>query len=249
MVIPLLEVRNVSKMYGKHRALNNVSLSLYPNEIVSLLGPNGAGKSTLSSIIASLHPATSGEVLINGESIYNDLISYRRMLGFCPQKQNLGSHITVREHLEFAGRFFLLSAQESKQRAEQLIQQLGLVKYEDYDPAALSGGYRQRVLIARALMPSPKLVILDEPTVALDPHIRRQIWDLIKGLKAQGVTILLTTHYLDEAEILSDRICILQAGEIKLIDTPQALMSSYNKARLEDVFIELMNQHMEEEGK
>lgn len=245
MPTPLLDARNISKKYGEHSALDDVSLSLHANEIVSLLGANGAGKSTLSSIIASLHPPTSGDVLFNDTSIYKDLIGYRRMLGFCPQKQNLGSQITVREHLEFAGRLFLMSRNDIKQRTDELIEQFGLSAYTAKNPNVLSGGYKQRVLIARALMSSPKIVILDEPTVALDAHIRRQLWELIKGLKAQGVAVLLTTHYIDEAEVLSDRICVLHNGRVKLVDTPQALMSSYNKQRLEDVFIELVRRHEE----
>lgn len=238
----LIEIRNVSKRYGSHSALEDVSLTIHASEIVCLLGVNGAGKTTLSTIIASLHPPTSGELLFKGVSIYDDIIEYRRNLGFCAQKQNLGSHMTVREHLEYAGRYFLMTREDIKQRADQLVEQFGLEKYISRDPVVLSGGYKQRLLIARSLMHKPKLVILDEPTVALDPHIRRQLWEIIKGLKKDGVSVLLTTHYLDEAEILSDRICLLHAGRVQLIDTPQALMSSYSKERLEDVFLQLIEE-------
>lgn len=238
----MLETKNITKFYGTHAALNDVSLTIHEREIVSLLGVNGAGKTTLSSIIASLHPPTSGQVLFHGVSIYDDIISYRRNLGFCAQKQNLASHMTVREHLEYAGHYFLMSKQEIKTRVDELIALFALEMYVNKDPAILSGGYKQRLLIARSIMHKPALVILDEPTVALDPHIRRQLWEIIKGLKMQGVSVLLTTHYLDEAELLSDRICLLHAGTIKLIDTPQALMSSYNKSSLEDVFLQLINE-------
>jgi ABC-2 type transport system ATP-binding protein len=238
----LIDIRHVSKKYGNYAALTDVSLSINSQEIVSLLGVNGAGKTTLSSIVASLHPATSGDVLFEGKSIYDDVIQYRLNLGFCAQKQNLASHMTVREHLEYAGRYYLMNNAEIKTRADELIHLLELEAYVDEDPAILSGGYKQRVLIARSLMHRPKLVILDEPTVALDPHIRRQLWDIIKGLKEQGASVLLTTHYIDEAEILSDRICVLHAGKVQLIDTPQALMNSYNKSRLEDVFVQLVEE-------
>lgn len=243
MATPLVDVRNVTKKYGSHIALNDVSLALYPNEIVSLLGVNGAGKTTLSSIIASLHPCTSGDVLFQGTSIYDDLIGYRRMLGFCAQKQNLGSQMNVREYLEFAGSYYLMPQALIKQRTDELMEQFGLTEYATKSPTVLSGGYKQRLLIARSLVHSPRLVILDEPTVALDAHIRRQLWELIKSLA--GVTVLLTTHYIDEAEMLSDRICILHGGRIKLIDTPQALMASYEKDRLEDVFVELVDENSE----
>lgn len=243
---PLLQICNVTKQYQSSartvQALQGVSLDIYPGEIVGLLGVNGAGKTTLSSIIASLHPPTSGDVLFHGKSIYNNIIAYRAKLGFCAQKQNLAAHMTVREHLKFAGRYFGMSQHAIKQRVDELMVMFSLTDYMDSNPAELSGGYRQRVLIARAIIHSPELVILDEPTVALDPHIRRHLWEIIRSLKAQGIAVVLTTHYLDEAEILSDRICLLSQGLVKLIETPQMLMSSYNKARLEDVFLQLINE-------
>lgn len=243
---PLLQIQNVTKQYfGSSRvtyALKGVSFDIYPGEIVGLLGVNGAGKTTLSSIIASLHPATSGDVLFHGASIYDDIIAYRRNLGFCAQKQNLAEHMTVKEHLEFAGRYFLMPSDEITQRVNELVQLFGLDNYLNQHPSELSGGYKQRLLIARSIIHRPQLVILDEPTVALDPHIRRLLWDIIKGLKNQGISVVLTTHYLDEAEILSDRICLLSEGVVRLIETPQMLMSSYNKERLEDVFLQLINE-------
>jgi ABC-2 type transport system ATP-binding protein len=243
----LLHIKNVKKQYFNRgvlekEALKGVSFEIKQGEVFSLLGANGAGKTTLSSIIASLHPPTSGEVLLHGVSIYNDIINYRRNLGFCAQKQSLSSHMTVREHLEFAGRYFLMNTKDIKARVDELFATFGLGEFAASDPAVLSGGYRQRLLIARAILHKPLLVILDEPTVALDPHVRRQLWDVIKQLKSQGTSVLLTTHYLDEAQVLSDRICLLHAGEVKHIDTPQALMSSYNKANLEDVFLQLMQE-------
>ncbi len=238
----MLKIRNITKLFGQHHALNDVSLDIHAREIVSLLGVNGAGKTTLSSIIASLHPPTSGDVLFEDTSIYHDLIEYRRKLGFCAQNQNLSSHLTVREHLTFAGHYFLMDTDAITKRVDELIKLFNLTNYADKDPAILSGGYKQRLLIARSIVHSPQLVILDEPTVGLDPHIRRQLWDIIKELKNHGASVLLTTHHLDEAEVLSDRICLLHAGRVQLIDTPQALMSTYNKGRLEDVFIQLVNE-------
>lgn len=247
----LLHIKNVTKHYYTKgvltkEALKGVSFDIHAGEILSLLGANGAGKTTLSGIIASLHPATSGEILFRGSSIYNDIISYRRSLGFCAQKQNLGSHMTVREHLEFAGHYFLMTSTDIKHRVDELTAMFGLSEYQHKDPAILSGGYKQRLFIARSIIHKPALVILDEPTVALDPHVRRQLWDIIKQLKSQGTSVLLTTHYLDEAQTLSDRICLLHSGTIKHMDTPQALMSSYNKANLEEVFLQLMHEETQE---
>jgi len=242
----LMRIIDVCKQYGDVKALDAVSLDIYCGEIISLLGVNGAGKTTLSSIIASLHPATSGDIIMNGKSIYQDIVQYRRMIGYCQQKPNLNNAFTVRENLIFAGRYFGMSDEAIKERIIELTQYLGLEKYLDRNPATLSGGYKQRCMLARSLMHNPQLLILDEPTVALDPHIRHQLWEYIKVLRDRGLSILLTTHYLDEAEILSDRVCVLDKGRVQLIDSPANLMSSYNKSRLEDVFLQLMNQDTEE---
>lgn len=242
----LLRAQNIIKKFGNHTALHGVTLDLYKGEIITLLGANGAGKTTLSSIIASLNPPTAGDVLYQGASIYQDLTSFRRHLGFCPQKPNFAPELTVREHLTFAGHYFLMESNDIAQRVEVLLRRLGLTPYADKSPAVLSGGYKQRLLIARSLIHRPSLLILDEPTVALDPHIRHQLWDIIKELKQDGVTVLLTTHYIDEAEVLSDRVCVLDKGKIRLIDTPTHLMSSYDKANLEDVFLQLMQEGTDE---
>lgn len=236
----LLRLENITKSYGDHVALKGISLELYQGEIVTLLGANGAGKTTLSSLIASLNPPTSGSILYHGKSIYKDLTAYRMKLGFCPQKPNFASGLSVRDHLIFAGHFFLMDYKTICERVDELLKRFGLDAYADKSPTILSGGYKQRLLIARALVHNPTLIILDEPTVALDPHIRRQLWDVIKQLKQDGVTVLLTTHYIDEAEVLSDRVCVLDKGSICLIDTPANLLSSYNKSNLEDVFLQLM---------
>src|SRR3989338_7931371 len=242
----LLSIQNITKTFTTGtktiKALKGVSLDIYQGEILSLLGVNGAGKTTLSSIISSLNPPTSGDILYNGKSIYKDLIDYRRIIGFCPQKPNIDAMLTIEENLYFAGRYFNVPANEIKIRATMLMKKFNLTQYAQSKGSILSGGYKQRFLLARTLMHQPKIVILDEPTVGLDPHIRRNLWDVIKELKNDGVTILLTTHYLDEAEYLSDRVCILDKGVIKLIDTPDNLKKIYNQSNLENVFIELIKE-------
>lgn len=240
----LIEIKNIQKTYSTKRgtieALKDVSLSIKQGEILSLLGVNGAGKSTLSGIIATLHPATSGDVLFKGESIYNNIEDFRSKIGYCPQKPNLKAMLTLEENLIFAGRFYGLSEELIQERIEFLSKQFELGKYLKEYAHILSGGYKQRFMIARSLIHNPELIILDEPTVGLDPHIRRNLWDVIKGLKSQGITVLLTTHYLDEAEKLSDRVCILDKGKIQMIDTPEKLMADFKQENLEDMFIELL---------
>ncbi len=240
----LLEVNNIRKKYitnrGESEALKGVFLTINKGEILSLLGVNGAGKSTLSGIIATLHPATSGDILFKGESIYKNIENFRSKIGYCPQKPNLNPMLTLEENLLFAGRFYGLTEPVIKDRIKSLAAQFELEKYLQESASILSGGYKQRFMIARSLIHNPELIILDEPTVGLDPHIRRNLWDVITSLKKQGITVLLTTHYLDEAEKLSDRVCILDKGQIVLIDTPDKLIADFKQKNLEDMFIELL---------
>lgn len=236
----LLRVNNIKKKYGSNEALKGVSLDIYKGEILGLLGVNGAGKTTLSSIIATLHPPTEGDLIYDGKSVYDDVASYRYKIGFCPQRPNLHPELTLEQNLRFSGSYYGMTNAHIDERLSELVKQFSLEKYLHQKANVLSGGYKQRFIIARALMHSPQLVILDEPTVGLDPHIRRQLWQQIKDLKNLGVTVILTTHYLDEAEQLSDRVCVLDSGLIKLIETPDKLKADFNMENLEDAFIALM---------
>jgi ABC-2 type transport system ATP-binding protein len=245
----ILRVNSVVKTYTTSTnittALNDVSLTINRGEIFSLLGVNGAGKTTLSSILATLHPPTSGDIIYNGSSIYNDLMRYRQDLGFCPQYQNLDQFLTVEENLYFAGRYFLVPADILAERIAYLLKHFGLQQYANYAVNQLSGGNKQRVLIARALIHNPKIIIFDEPTVGLDPDIRRALWQQIKELQKMGITIILTTHYLDEAEYLSDRVCFLHKGKVVLIETIQELKSKHGNLPLEEIFIRLVQEQKE----
>ncbi len=240
----LLKVVNISKVYqtknGIINALSGVNLNIHKGEIISLLGPNGAGKTTLSSILATLHPPTKGDILFNGVSIYKDISNYRRNLGFCPQKPNLDPFLNIEENLIFAGRYFLLSESEIQKKVPELLKQFHIEKYAKSEIKSLSGGTKQRVLIARALIHNPEIVIFDEPTVGLDPDIRRQLWQIIKDLAKKGISIILTTHYLDEAEELSDRICILNKGKIVLTEKLSELKAKHKDKNLEDLFLHLL---------
>ena len=239
----LLRVKNIKKRFASKEALKGVSMDIFKGEIFGLLGVNGAGKSTLSSIIATLHPATEGDIEFNGVSIYNDLPEYRLQLGFCPQRPNLNPMLSLEENLRYAGRYYGMNEEQINARLRMLVKQFELEEYLSQQASVLSGGYKQRFMIARSLMHSPKLLLLDEPTVGLDPHIRRQLWAKIRELKQEGVTIILTTHYLDEAEQLSDRVCVLHQGQVLLIETPDQLMSDFKQKNLEDVFVQLIDEN------
>lgn len=236
----LLTIKNITKKFGDKEALKGVSLYFKKGEVVSLLGANGAGKTTLSSILATLRPPTSGDILYHGVSIYQDVMAFRQSMGYCPQRPNFNKDLTLYENLEFDGLYYGMTHEAVKNRIAELTEKLSLQGFLRNYPESLSGGYKQRFMIARSLMHNPKIVVLDEPTVALDPHVRLQLWEYIKAMRDSGITIILTTHYIDEAEYLSDRVCVLESGAIKLIDTPKNLIETFNKNKLEDVFIHLM---------
>ncbi|MCH9633251.1 MAG: Linearmycin resistance ATP-binding protein LnrL [Chlamydiae bacterium] len=242
MTDSFITVEQIKKVFKTKRrpdkeALKGVSFDILKGEVLGLLGVNGAGKTTLSSILASLTPASSGDVLWQGRSIYSQLNAYRRIVGFCPQKPNLDQILTLDQNLLFAGRFYGMSDKEARMKKDQFIEQFALEGYKDSLASTLSGGYKQRFLIARSLIHSPQLVILDEPTVGLDAHIRHELWKVINDLKKDGVTIILTTHYLEEAEALVDRVCMLDHGEVHAIGTLSQVMKNYDKDKLEDVLL------------
>lgn len=241
----LLQIQDIHKTYRAKkktlkRALKGVSFDIHEGEIFSLLGVNGAGKTTLSGILCGLHPPTSGDILWKGKSIYSNLASYKATVGLCPQKPNIDPDLTLAETLVFAGRCYGKTQAEAEKKRDTLLELFELEGYRDAITHQLSGGYRQRFLIARTLAHDPTFVILDEPTVGLDAHIRKQLWTVINRLKETGVTILLTTHYLEEAESLSDRVCFIDQGEMQVLDTPDNLNKHYKKANLEEVFLHLM---------
>ena len=242
----LLQIKEISKIYltekNKVEALKNITLDIFEKEVFALLGVNGAGKTTLSSIIATLLRKTSGDLLYKDKSIYEDIVSYRRILGFCPQIQNLDNDFNIDENLTLAGRYYSLSKKQIEARKDILLDQFDLKRYRKFNLNSLSGGYKQRFMIARSVMHDPKIIIMDEPTVGLDPKLRRHLWKFILDLKGEGKTIILTTHYLDEADILSDRICVINEGVVKSIDTPSNLKKKWKQDNLEDVFLELIKE-------
>lgn len=240
---PLIEISNLKKTYvaktGTTEALKDVTMTIYQGEVFGLLGLNGAGKSTFSGILATLHPPTTGSVTVQGKSVFEDLEGYRKMLGYCPQSPNLDGMLTLRQNLTYAGRYYGLEVEDITGRVTEVLEIFGLTGYADAKVDVLSGGYRQRFLIARTMVHRPKLVILDEPTVGLDAHSRRALWQVIETLREHGVTVILTTHYLDEAEFLSDRVCVIHEGVVKTIDTPKNLLHRWQKKNLEEVFLHL----------
>ncbi|MGC9142154.1 MAG: ABC transporter ATP-binding protein [Caldimicrobium sp.] len=220
MTILALEIKDLKKNYGARKALKGISFQIFKGELFSLLGPNGAGKTTTLRIISGLTTPTSGNIYIFGKDLFEDELWAKKRIGLVPQQINLDLELTVEENLFIHGLLFKMSLKEIKEKIEELLEMADLSERRESKVKELSGGLRRRLLIVRALMHSPELLLLDEPTVGLDPHIRRKIWSFIKNIQAKGTTILLTTHYMEEAETLSDRVAFINKGEIVAIDTP-----------------------------
>uniref|UniRef100_A0A832GN93 ABC transporter ATP-binding protein n=1 Tax=Caldimicrobium thiodismutans TaxID=1653476 RepID=A0A832GN93_9BACT len=230
-----LEIRNLKKRYGQRLALKGISFSLKEGELFSLLGPNGAGKTTTLRILSGLTSPTEGEIFLFGESLLQNELWAKTKIGLVPQQVNLDLELTVEENLLIHGLLFKMSLREIKKRIDELLELADLKERKNSKVKELSGGLRRRLLIIRALLHQPKILLLDEPTVGLDPHIRRKIWSFIKQIQNKGTTILLTTHYMEEAEVLSDRVAFIVEGQIIDINTPKDFIKRLGEVAL-DVF-------------
>lgn len=229
-----VEVRNLVKVYGSgpkaKRALEGLTLDIPRGSIFGLLGPNGAGKSTLINIMAGLVLKTSGNVRVWGRDVSSDPRGAKAAIGVVPQELNLDPFFTPRELLDVQAGMFGVPAKQ--RRTMEILEMVGLADKADSYARAMSGGMRRRLLVAKAMVHSPPVLVLDEPTAGVDVELRRQLWEQVLGLNARGVTILLTTHYLEEAEQLCDRIAIIDKGNLLACDTKVNLLSKLGSKRL-----------------
>ena len=222
-----ISVENVSKAFGRHKALNNVSLEIKEGEIFALLGPNGAGKTTLISAICGLCRQSSRNIKVNDFDTLTHYKETRNQIGLVPQELPLDGFESVYNSCQFSRGLFGLK--DSRDHIEKILKTLSLFDKRDEQIFGLSGGMKRRLLIAKALAHEPKILFLDEPTAGVDVSLRRDIWKLIEDQKKMGVTIILTTHYIEEAEQLADRVGIINSGEIILVKEKTALMSEFSK--------------------
>ena len=224
-----LEISNLSKTYSNgHQALKNISFSVEQGDFFALLGPNGAGKSTTLGIVSSLVNKTSGRVQIFGHDLDKNLVKAKACLGVVPQEFNFNQFEKVRDILITQAGYYGIPASASNESCDYFLKKLGLWDKRDIPSRMLSGGMKRRLMIARALVHKPKLLILDEPTAGVDVELRRSMWDFLKEINEQGTTIILTTHYLEEAEALCRNIAIIDQGVILKNTNKQALLSSLN---------------------
>ncbi len=241
-----IEVQQLVKTFGKHEAVKDISFTISKGEIFGLLGPNGAGKSTTINMMCGYLESTSGDTLIDGQSITREPRKVKRMIGVVPQEIALYNDLNSQENLEFFGSIYGLSSQARKERAQALLHFVGLYDRRKEPVKKFSGGMQRRINMAIALMHQPAFLMMDEPTVGVDPQSREHIFDTIEQLRDQGTTIFYTTHYMEEAERLCNRIAIMDEGQIVALGTLEQLLAMRDENRevqrphgLQELFIQL----------
>ncbi len=218
-----LEVERLTKVYGEVRALDSVTFSVVEGEIFGLLGPNGSGKTTLMEVVAGIRSPTSGSVRVFGLDAFRRREEVSRLIGFNPQETMLYGDLSGWENLRFVAALYGLDGREFRERVKELSEILGIRHFLDRRVDRLSGGQRRRISLMASVLHSPRLLILDEPTVGLDPEARRDFWDVIWRLRDEGSTILLSTHYMEEADELCDRVAIIDRGRVVALGRPEEL--------------------------
>jgi lipooligosaccharide transport system ATP-binding protein len=224
---PLIEARALTKRFGAFVAVDGIDFVIHPGEAFGFLGPNGAGKSSTMRMIGCVSPASGGTLRVLGLDPATDGTTIRSRLGVVPQEDNLDTELTVWDNLMIYGRYFDLARPEIRRRAQELLEFVQLADRRDSRVDPLSGGMKRRLTIARALINRPEVLLLDEPTTGLDPQARHMLWERLYRLKQDGVTLVLTTHYMDEAEQLCDRLVIMDGGRIVAEGSPRELVATH----------------------
>jgi ABC-2 type transport system ATP-binding protein len=227
---PILQVQNLVEKYGDFTAVNGVTFDIQEGEVFSLLGPNGAGKTTTISMLSTLYTPTSGEALIGGHSITKNPMAVKQVIGVVPQELALYEDLTARENLLFWGQMYGLSGRPLQSRIDEVLEQIGLTDKAKNRVRTYSGGMKRRVNIGVGLLHKPRLLFMDEPTVGIDPQSRRAILDTVKDLNRQGMTVLYTTHYMEEAQELSNRVGIIDHGDLIALGTQKELTQQVGQA-------------------
>lgn len=232
----MIEIEHISKLYPQSntKALDDVSMIIRSGEFFGLLGPNGAGKTTLISILSTLLLPTEGEVRIGGERLTRQRQDIKRKLSLITQHNSLRNDMTLDEIMELQARLYFLNIKQAKVRSEELLTFCGLIDHRKKTVRKLSGGMKRKLMLCRALLTRPEILILDEPTIGLDPASRRQMWDLLRTLNRQGMTILLTTHYIEEAQNLCGRIALIEKGQVARLDTPANLIRELGEVAIDE---------------
>jgi ABC-2 type transport system ATP-binding protein len=233
---PALAVRGLRKRYGELQAVDDVSFEVAPGDFFAFLGPNGAGKTTTINAIVGLVRYQEGRIAVHGHDVQHAFREARMAVGLAPQEFNFDRYLTVEEILQYQAGYFGVAPGEARRRAEALLRQFSLWDKRQRDVSKLSGGMKRRLTLARALIHAPRVLILDEPTAGVDLELRLELWDFLRGLNQLGLTILLTTHYLEEAEQLCNRVGIIDKGRLVALDDKASLLAQRSQDRLELTF-------------
>ncbi len=233
-----VEVEGLHKAYGEVRAVDGISFAIKPGEIFALLGPNGAGKTTTIKVLSTLIEPDAGDARIGGLDVRRDVMEIKRISGTVPQETAVYDDLNASEHLRFFGRAYGMGSEEISRREKELLKITGLEERKKDKVSTYSGGMKRRLNIACALMHSPRFVMLDEPTVGVDPQARERIFDMVRDLRDQGIALLYTTHYMEEAELLSDRIAIMDYGKIIAEGTMAEIVSIAGEGEVVELEVE-----------
>lgn len=238
-----LEIKNLTKSYGEFVAIDNLSLAIEEGEIFGFLGPNGAGKSTTINSICGISNYSEGEILVCGHDVYKEPLETKKLIGLSPQDYNVDIFLPIKKLLYFCGGFYGIPHKVRKERITDLLQIFNLSKHQNKKFRELSGGMKRRVMLARAMIADPKLLILDEPTAALDVELRYELWDQIKLLNKRGKTIILTSHYIEEIQQLCKRVAIINHGKLLFLGDVATLLKRHSS--LEKAFMNYIRENNE----
>ena len=220
----MIEIKNLTKKFGDFTAVDHLDLTIETGEFFGLLGPNGAGKTTTISMLSTVLLPSEGEILIDGNKLDRRAAAAKRKLSVITQEYSMRQDMTMDEVMEYQGRLYYLPKKVIRQKSDELLEFAGLIEYRHRVVRYLSGGMKRKLMICRALMTEPQILLLDEPTAGMDAISRRQMWNLLRQLHGEGITILLTTHYIEEAQSLCERVALINKGQLNTIDTPQNLI-------------------------
>jgi len=243
---PIIVIKDLVKKFEDVTAVNNLNLEIGEGELFSLLGPNGAGKTTTVNILTGIIKPTSGNALIAGFDVTKNPDEVKKIIGVCPQEAAVFSFLNGRENIELFGNLHSVSKKEIEERTDRFLKLLGLTDASKRKAGGYSGGMLRKLNLMMALINDPKIAFLDEPTVGMDARARRKTWEFIGSLKSENKTIILTTHYIEEAEALSDRVGIIDYGKLVELGTPKELKERYNAKNLEEVFLNITGRRIVE---
>ena len=242
-----ITISNLTKRFDDITAVDNLSLEIGWGELFGILGPNGAGKSTAINILSTLLEPTGGSATVDGHDVVFDPEGVRDVIGVCPQKPAFYPHLTGEENITLMGEMYLVPKDVLKERVTTMVEKIGMEDHIGRRAKEYSGGMIRKVSMLMALISDPKIALLDEPTVAMDPKSRRAVWDFIRELKVRGKAIILTTHYMQEAAELCDRVAIIDEGKLVALGSPVELMEKHQAKNLEEVFLKLTGKKLREE--